>query len=198
MHLSDLTAAPFHGNLDVVTIPGDEKLIATSGRIALSNARLLIRAFHFFSVPSSQRNSGLLQTYFIACELIGTAVRLDREREWSSHCNQMQARAIGLAAVCILRVLRSNLRPQVDAQLGEEMFFETISISKKRSIRSNDLDARNAIILTQLWSSTRLFQYKDGSVDGLRLLLRGRLVSLPTTSFVAFANEASQVHERTF
>ena len=139
-------------------------------------------------MPSSQRNSGLLQTYFIACELINTAVRLDKERELGSHCNRLQARAISLAAVCILRVLRSHLRLQVNPEIGEEMFFEAIRISKKHSIRSNDLDARNAIILTQLWSFSRLFQYKDGSIDGLRLLLRGRLVSLTTTSLIKYSN----------
>lgn len=70
------------------------------------------------------------------------------------------------------------------------MFFEAIRLSNKRSVRTNDLDARNAIILTQLWSCPRLFKREDGSTDGLQLLLRGRLVSLlyiTSMSLVDFA-----------
>ena len=89
----------------------------------------------------------------------------------------MQARAVACAAVCILRIQRSHLRAQVDTQVGEDMYFEAIRIERTHSIQNNDLDARSAIILTQLWSSKRMFKFKDGSVDGLRLLLRGRLVS---------------------
>jgi hypothetical protein len=121
----------------------------------------------------------LLRVYSIACELITIASRLDKSLSFSDYCNQAQARAISLAAVCILRINRSHLRSQINLQNGEDMLFEAIRMSKKRSIQNNDLDAKNATILTQLWSSVKVFKFKDGSVDGLRLLLRGRLVSLP-------------------
>jgi transcriptional regulatory protein LEU3 len=130
-----------------------------------------------FEAPGSERTSGILQLYFISCSLIRLASQLDKSLEFGNYCTAVQSRAISLAAVCILRVHRSNMRTQINTDDGEEMFFEAIRISKKHSIQNNDLDARRAIILTQLWSSTRVFKFKDGSVDGLRLLLRGRLVS---------------------
>jgi hypothetical protein len=71
----------------------------------------------------------------------------------------------------------------VNTEVGESMFFEAIRISKKHSIQNNDLDSRNASILTQLWSSGRIFKFKDKSTDGLRLLLRGRLVSSDVYSY---------------
>ncbi|KAL7916132.1 hypothetical protein GGI35DRAFT_21864 [Trichoderma velutinum] len=145
------------------------------GRFTLGCARLLIRAFHFFSTPDSERNSGILLTYYISCELIQTAVRLDKSQDFALYCSQSQARAIACAAACILRVQRSDLRTQINTDLGEDMYFESIRMSKKRSIQNNDLDSRIATILTQLWSSTRVFKFKDGSTDGLRLFLRGRL-----------------------
>lgn len=147
-------------------------------RFALGTVRLLIRAFHFFGNPDSQRSTGILQTFFIACDLIECSSRLDSDVDFGSHCDFTQSRTIGLAAVCILRVLRSGLAAHVDVGRGELMISEAIRISRKRSIRTNDLDSRNAIILTQLWSCPRVFQYKGGTVDGLRLLLRGRLVSI--------------------
>jgi hypothetical protein len=145
----------------------------------VASVRLLIRAFHFFGVPNNQRTAGVLQTYYIACDLIGMAARLDKDMEFGAYCDSMQLRIISLAAVVVLRVLRSALAPQVDAETGEAMYFEAIRLSKKHSILNDDLDARNAIILTQLWSSTRAFHFSDGSVDGLRLLLRARLVGSP-------------------
>jgi transcriptional regulatory protein LEU3 len=138
----------------------------------------MILAFHFFSAPSVERTSGILQMYFISCDLIGAASRLDEHRDFANHSTRCQSRVISFAAVCILRVHRSSLREQLNTEIGEAMFFEVIRMTKKRSIQNNDLDARTAIILTQLWSSTRLFKFKDGSIDGLRVLLRGRLVRL--------------------
>lgn len=149
----------------------------TTARHALVSVRLLIRAFHFFSAPNNQRNSGILQTYFLACELIETASRLDHSKDFGMYCTIMQSRALALSAMIILRVLRSSLGAQVDADAGENMIFEAIRLAKRRSIRNDDLDAQNATVLTQLWSSNRLFMYKDGTRDGLRLLLRARLVS---------------------
>ncbi|KAH8892217.1 hypothetical protein GQ53DRAFT_841049 [Thozetella sp. PMI_491] len=141
----------------------------------LSSVRLMIRAFHLFTPSDGACISGVLQAYYISCELIGTASRLDRYQDFGNYCNALQARALACAAVCILRVQRSCLRARVSTGLGEDMFFEAIRLSKKHSIQNNDLGSRTAIILTQLWSSTRVFKFKDGSVDGLRLLLRGRL-----------------------
>jgi hypothetical protein len=74
-------------------------------------------------------------------------------------------------------VHRSTLDGALDASRGERVLFEAIRIARKRSLRNNDLDARTASILSQLWSSSKLFRYNDGTIDGLRLLLRGRLVS---------------------
>ena len=154
----------------------DRVLIRSVGRFTLGSVRLLIRAFHFFTIANTERIVGILQTYFIACELIEIAVNLDKMSDFGSYATATQMRAVALAAAIILRVLRSSLSPQVNVEMGEAMFFEAIRLSKRRSVRIDDLDARNAIILTQLWSSTSIFQFKNGSVDGLRLLLRARLV----------------------
>ncbi|KAJ9608332.1 hypothetical protein H2200_007320 [Cladophialophora chaetospira] len=144
-------------------------------RHALASVRLLIRAFHFLSAPTSQRDLGILQAYFIACEVIKITSQLDHSRDFGLYCTSMHYRALALAAVVILRVLRSSLGAQVDAGAGEHMIFEVIRLAKRRSIRNDDLEARNALRLTQLWSSNRVFLYKDGTRDGLRLLLHARL-----------------------
>ena len=82
-----------------------------------------------------------------------------------------------LAAMSILRISRSELKDHVDAEQGEATYFKAIKLAKKRSIENNDLDARNGIILTQLWASSTIFRKGDGTFHGDRLRLRSRLVS---------------------
>lgn len=182
MRTTDLDSTEDSGLLNSVIVHFDSQTLQVSprehdelGRFTLGCARLLIRAFHFFSTPDSERNLGILLTYYISCELIQTAARLDKSQDFALYCSQYQARALACAAVCILRIQRSDLRTQINTDLGEDMYFESIRMAKKRSIQNNDLDSRTATILTQLWSSTRVFKFKDGSTDGLRLFLRGRL-----------------------
>ncbi|KAK5677191.1 hypothetical protein LTS10_010380 [Elasticomyces elasticus] len=138
-------------------------------------ARLFIRVFHFSSAATPQRDLGLLQAYNLACDVLQTAKRLDSADDFGRHSTHAQARMATVASLCILRVLRSPLAAQVDSQVGEEMCFEAIRLSKKRSIQNTDLCARVATILTQLWSSTKAFRLRDGTVNGLRIFLRSRL-----------------------
>lgn len=146
-------------------------------------------------MPSVERDSEILKTYFISCELIETASRLDKSQDLGSHCSHFQARTIVIAAICILRVCRSGLRAQVDTEIAEEMFFEVVRLSRKLSVDKTDLNAIMATIFTQLWSSTQLFKFKDGSVDGLRLLLRGRLVSQNMLLSIFTTNSPFLVYE---
>ena len=102
-----------------------------------------------------------------------------------------------LAAYSVLRIMKSPLKEHVNWQKGEQSYFKAIALVKKRSIQNNDLDARNGIIMTQLWSSNNVFKRANGCIDGLILDVRSRLVkasqnylmSLPSTDAVA-------VHER--
>jgi transcriptional regulatory protein LEU3 len=88
------------------------------------------------------------------------------------------ARMLILAAYCILRITRSYLSEKFNFQSGEDMFFKAIAMSKKRSIQNNDLDSLSGTMLTQLWSSNRIFKRQDGTACSLQLSLRVRLVRL--------------------
>jgi hypothetical protein len=145
------------------------------------SARLMIRSFQFLCEKSIERDLGMIEIYVISCRIIGTANELQQTSAFAEHCTSGQARMVGLAAVCILRILRSELAQQLDVKQGERGYFEAIRFSRLRSVRGSDLDSRNASILTQLWTCNNLFRFKDGTVDSLRILLRGRLVS---TSYV--------------
>ena len=133
-------------------------------------ALLTIRAFHLFGDSASSANTGYLKLYILACESI-KAVSEGSE----PYLTQYFTRMITLAAYCVFRITRSHLSEKVDLLAGEDMFFRAISISRIRSIQNNDLDSINAKMLTQLWSSKKVFMAKNGTIDLLNLKLRERL-----------------------
>jgi hypothetical protein len=79
-----------------------------------------------------------------------------------------------LAACILLKILRSRLTDQVDGRAGEEAYFATITTLRESSLENNDLCARGAMVLSQLWTSSRIFRQPDGLVDGLTLYIRSR------------------------
>ncbi|KAI9655544.1 MAG: hypothetical protein M1821_005337 [Bathelium mastoideum] len=143
--------------------------------LSQSCARLSIRAFHFFLESGQLKKPGILQVFTISCQLIDLYASLDASEDWASYCTHYFARMMLLAAYCILRIHKSELRISIDLRRGETSFFKAINLAKKRSTQSNDLDSRSALILTQLWNSHRAFRRKDGTLNGLHLHLRSRL-----------------------
>ena len=80
-----------------------------------------------------------------------------------------------LAAFIILKISRSYLAGKVDLRSGEKAYFMAIVSLRESSLQNDDLYARGAMILTQLWTSTRVFRRPNGIVDGLSLRIRTRL-----------------------
>ena len=146
-------------------------------RLVQRCARLSILVFHFFAAPGHLRPPGILQLYVVACEVIDLSTSLDAAEDFASYSTSYFMRMVLLAAHCILKITRSSLKDHIDPKQGEEAVFKAIRFVKNRSIQNNDLDARNGIILTQLWSSNNIFKKKDGSDVSLELPLRSRLVS---------------------
>lgn len=140
-------------------------------------SRLSVRAFHFFASPADVDPRGIMQLYIIARDSINCCSRLDGAEDFSTYMSQYFMRMILLAAFCILRINKSAVGDQLPRDEAEEAFFKAVEISKKRSVLDNDLDSRSAKMLTQLWSSERIFRDDSGVRTGLQLDLRGRLVS---------------------
>lgn len=61
-----------------------------------------------------------------------------------------------------------------DQHRGQEAYFAAILLFRKMSIQTGDSLSRSSIILTQLWTSTKVFTQPDGSYDSFTLLCRTR------------------------
>jgi hypothetical protein len=66
---------------------------------------------------------------------------------------------------------------KLDMHEAEQSFFTSVDLLKKASVLTNDLYARNSVILPQLWASNRVFVRGNGEQNGLHMDLRDRLVS---------------------
>jgi hypothetical protein len=148
-----------------------------------NSTRLHLGAFYFFDRPSSLKLVRLTAVYHIACEFIDNIVTRDRQIDYALYLPEQYYRTLSLAATIILRICRSpDLSPKVDQGLGEQSFFAAIQILKKRVLKNNDLNARIATILCQLWQSQRAFRAQDDSIDSLNIRIRSRGVSLITAA----------------
>jgi transcriptional regulatory protein LEU3 len=111
--------------------------------------------------------------------VIDRASALDTSQDLALYSVQYIFRMILLAAFSILKITRSDAgghHHHIDIEGGERSYFAAIPFAKKRSLQNGDVDAKCALILTQLWSSKNIFKRKDGTYDSLRLRTRSRLV----------------------
>ena len=148
--------------------------IEYSGILHLNSGRLYVNSFLFFTANETQAldHDGLVELYAIAYKVImGTK----SSYHGKSSCPDYGYRTMLLAAFIILKLSRSSLADRVDLRAGEKAYFATILALRESSLENDDLCARGAMVLAQLWTSTRVFRRPDGVVDGLTLRVRSRL-----------------------
>ena len=63
----------------------------------------------------------------------------------------------------------------VDVDAGQKAYFAAILFFRKSSLESDDLCARAAGILTQLWTSNNVFKCSNGRIESLGTRIRSRL-----------------------
>lgn len=113
--------------------------------------------------------------YDNACDIIEAAIELDATEQFSDYGPFFNNYMLLLAGFVILRIGKSHLRENVDQQRGKHCYFGTIAMSKRHSVRSDDLAARASIILPQLFTSKSVIRRPDGTPDSLWLRCRSRL-----------------------
>ncbi|KIV84715.1 hypothetical protein PV11_00481 [Exophiala sideris] len=144
--------------------------------IYFNSARLHIGAYYFFIFKlQPSKLSRLVELHHVACAFIKNITDRDQKDDYALYISEQYYRTLTLAAMVILRVCRSTeLNSTIDYSLGEQSYFAAIRIFKKRALKNNDLNARMAATLSQLWRSKRVFVRRDGSMDSLNVRIRTR------------------------
>ena len=143
----------------------------------LNCARIHIQCFHFFAHPTNPGPDleALSRLYSLCISIIQTATSMTQLSNFATVCPSFIDRTITLTAFAILKLSRSPLAPHLDLNAGEQAYSDVVQFSKKMSLQNNDLGARAAAIMANLWSSSKVFRRKDGHIDALGLRLRTRL-----------------------
>ena len=139
-------------------------------------ARLAVMSHFFFIQKKDLKSPGIITVFSIAIETLDIVSRLDVMQDFAYYATHFYLRLMLLAAFCIIRVIRSDLRKHISLRDAEQSLFKAIAFVKKRSIQPGDLDERYAVILTQLWENSGTVNRKEASVDCLNLRIRSRSV----------------------
>ncbi|OAP57944.1 hypothetical protein AYL99_07034 [Fonsecaea erecta] len=139
------------------------------------SAQLHLLSFHLFKHRSKIDDATLLVMYELACRIIELAMALDSELSMAEFAPIYITKFLHSAAITILRVGRAALSRHLDLERGQRAYFAVINYHKRHAVRPDDAFARFSIILTQLWTSRKIFQYSNGLVDSLRVRSKARL-----------------------
>ncbi|CZR34842.1 uncharacterized protein FPRO_01037 [Fusarium proliferatum ET1] len=135
--------------------------------------RLAISAYYFFLQSHDLKKPGLITAFSIATEVLDVVSRLDAMQDFALHASNYYTRMALLAAFCILRIVRSQLKEHIDLRDAQQSLFKAISFVKRRSMQHGDLDERYGTILSQLWSNSDATD--TTTANGLDLRIRSRL-----------------------
>jgi transcriptional regulatory protein LEU3 len=145
-------------------------------RFYLTTAELQILSFHLLGPKNSYSPPILHKMFTLACAAIETLHSLATSQTLMD-LPAATMKYLGLAAYTLLKFSRSDtsIRSTLDFTRGKAAYFAAINLFKKASVEPEDVCVRSAKILTQLWTSKRIFRGSGGSVDALSLRCGSRL-----------------------
>lgn len=136
-------------------------------------------AFHFFAHPTNPGPDadGFSRLFSLCVAVIQTATNMTMSQQTAlpSVSQSFIDRTIALAGFSILRLVRSSLAQHLDLGVGEQAFSQAVQFLKNVSLQPGDIGVRTALIMRDLWNSSRVFRRKDGRMEPLALRLRTRL-----------------------
>lgn len=109
-----------------------------------------------------------------ACSVIETIDRFNTSTNICATSPLYFSYGILLACYTLLRLLKSSFVKYLDFEKSRRTFFLGIDIAKQMSTENNDIAAKNAVILSRLWNSDKVFRMADGR-EYTTLKVRSRL-----------------------
>ncbi len=118
---------------------------------------------------------GLTELFSIARMVIDNVMALDQTQICAVSSTAYIHRSVILSAFTILKISKSLLKPYLDLESGKKSYFFAIALLRMNSLENDDLSAMGAMILTQLWTSSKIFRRANGAMSSLRLSVRSRM-----------------------
>ncbi|PWY89074.1 C6 zinc finger domain protein [Aspergillus heteromorphus CBS 117.55] len=152
-------------------------------RFSTAMCRLSIQIFHLFRNTSSFSAGCLAQLLSTACNTIDSIHNLGQSMANMATAPMQVNYALLLASAALLRILKGPQWATMDVDKARSSFFSTINLARQMSVDTYDIAAKMAIVMNQLWNSTRAFRKSDGS-EYVALRIRSRLVLSPVIDTV--------------
>ncbi|KAF2231154.1 hypothetical protein EV356DRAFT_310356 [Viridothelium virens] len=138
--------------------------------------RLQVVGLHLFRPFEEIGMNELMLIYNTACMVMTFLHKCDRTIHLISVCPEYIMSNIMLAGCMLLRILKSDFAQYLDEKEGKAFFLDSVSTLKLMSCANNDMPARISQILSQLWTSEKVFKSQDGS-PYLTLRIRSRFAT---------------------
>ena len=138
---------------------------------------LHIQLFNLYKSPGAQDPTSLYDLCTVSCQVLETFDKLDKSGHiylpasgiYFYHC-------IMVPCHILLRLLKTSFARYTDVERAKAALFLGISLNKRLSLQNDDIPARNAVALTQLWTSSRVFRRQNGT-EAVALRVRSRLAA---------------------
>jgi hypothetical protein len=126
-------------------------------KLQLLGARLHIQACALFDDQDIQTNLGPLSSVYDLCQKILTLSHtLDGTVHLFAHCSQPVVHILLATAFTLLTLLSSSFTEFVDQDAGKKLYNSAVIAIRKISVTNNDLPARLAEVLAQMWRRPEL------------------------------------------
>jgi hypothetical protein len=129
---------------------------------------------YLFQSPDTLDLVNITHLYTTACLYLDLVNELDESMEITSHATTTFQIGTMLAGCTLIRLLKSNFSKYLDVDRSKAQFFLAVNLMKKFSIENNDGPAQVYVMLSQLWTSDRVFRNPDGT-ERPKLRIRSRL-----------------------
>ena len=138
-------------------------------------AKLIIQTFTLWKSPVAQDPTALHDLSISACRLLETLEALDKAKNLCLPASGLYILySVMVPSHVLLHLLKTSFSRYIDVERAKSALYLGISLHKKMTLQNDDIAARNAMALTQLWNSTRVFKRTNDS-EAVGLRVRSRL-----------------------
>ena len=143
-------------------------------KLYLGISRLMVQVMSLYQSALTVELVSRIRLYTTACNIIDLVNDLDRTSQLVPYATTYIYLGVLLSGATLLRILKTPAPSTIDIDYFRTTFFSAVTLLKRMSIENNDGPAKAAMVLSQLWSSDRVFHRADGTVDR-QLRIRSRL-----------------------
>ncbi|KAL2009421.1 hypothetical protein VTN00DRAFT_5228 [Thermoascus crustaceus] len=160
----------------------ETQITSDTDRFHTTLCRLNIQMFHMYKNPTVSNSGSLARLLATACTVIDTVAELGKKQGSLPATPLHLFSSLMLATFTLLRILKSTVSRDLDAERAKTSLFLGINLAKQISTDTNDGAAKCVTILNQLWNSSKAFKKPDGTDAPLRI--RSRLLLSPVLDAV--------------